>query len=126
MDKGVLAIIWLMISSLGLLILIFGIRYLMSRENLAMLEKGMNPKDKVNRPAPYTNLKWGLLLFGAGAGLALSYIITQYMLHDYDNPALWFAFIAMGGGCGLIASYRVEKKELLDPHGSERAVGSGQ
>ena len=116
MDKGVLAIVWLMISSLGLLILIFGIRYLMSRENLAMLEKGMNPKDKINRPAPYTNLKWGLLLFGAGAGLALSYIITQYMLHDYDNPALWFAFIAMGGGCGLIASYRVEKKELLDPH----------
>ncbi|MFL5743016.1 MAG: DUF6249 domain-containing protein [Niastella sp.] len=113
MDKGVLAIIWLMISSLGLLILIFGIRYLMSRENLAMLEKGMNPKDKINRPAPYTNLKWGLLLFGAGAGLALSYIIT-YMLHDYDNPALWFAFIAMGGGCGLIASYRIEKKELLD------------
>jgi drug/metabolite transporter (DMT)-like permease len=114
-----------MISSLGLFILIFGIRYLMSRENLAMLEKGMNPKDTVNRPAPYTNLKWGLLLLGAGFGLALAYIITQHMLHT-ENPALLFAFIAMGGGCGLIASYRVEKKELLDPHGNERAVGSGQ
>ncbi len=114
MDKGVLAIIWLMVSSLGLLILVFGIRYLMSRENLAMLEKGLNPKEKVNRPAPYTNLKWGLLLLGAGFGLAWAYIITQYMLHDYENPALWFAFIAMGGGCGLIASYRIEKKELLD------------
>ena len=114
MDKGILAIVWLMVSSLGLFILIFGIRYLMSRENLAMLEKGLNPKEKVNRPAPYTNLKWGLLLLGAGAGLALSYIITQYLLHDYENPALWFAFIAMGGGCGLIASYRIEKKELLD------------
>ena len=52
MDKGVLAIIWLMVSSLALFILIFGIRYLMSRENLAMLEKGLNPKEKVNRPAP--------------------------------------------------------------------------
>ena len=61
-----------------------------------------------------TSRTWGLLLFGSGAGLALAYIITQYMMHDYDNPALWFAFIAMGGGCGLIASYRVEKKELLD------------
>jgi hypothetical protein len=94
--------------------LIFGIVYLQKRENLAMLEKGYNPKDKVNRPAPYTNLKWGLLLFGAGLGLALSYIITQYVLHDYENPALWFAFIAMGGGFGLITSYRIEKKELLD------------
>ena len=118
--------IWLILSFLGLFILIFGIRYLISRENLAMLEKGMNPKEKVNRPAPYANLKWGLLLFGSGLGLALSYIITQYMLHDYDSPALWFAFIAMGGGGGLIYSYRIEKKELLDPYGSERTVGSGQ
>jgi hypothetical protein len=100
---------------LALFVLIFGIVYLQKRENLAMLEKGYNPKEKVNRPAPYTNLKWGLLLFGAGLGLALSYFITQYVLHDYENPALWFAFIAMGGGVGLIASYRVEKKELLDP-----------
>lgn len=96
---------------LALFALIFGIVYLQKRENLAMIEKGLNPKDKVNRPAPYTNLKWGLLLFGAGFGLALSYFITQYILHDYENPALWFAFIAMGGGIGLIASYRVEKKE---------------
>lgn len=94
--------------------LVFGIVYLQKRENLAMIEKGFNPRDKVNRPAPYTNLKWGLLLLGAGAGLMLAYFITQYMLHDYENPALWFAFIAMGGGTGLIASYRIEKKELLD------------
>jgi hypothetical protein len=94
--------------------LIFGIVYLQKRENLAMIEKGFNPKEKVNRPAPYTNLKWGLLLVGAGAGLMLAYFITQYVLRDYYNPALWFAFIAMGGGLGLISSYRVEKKELLD------------
>jgi hypothetical protein len=94
--------------------LIFGIVYLQKRENLAMIEKGLNPKERINRPAPYANLKWGLLLLGAGLGLALSYFITQYMLHDYENPALWFAFIAIGGGAGLIASYRVEKKELLD------------
>jgi hypothetical protein len=100
---------------ISLFTLVFGIVYLQKRENLAMIEKGMNPKEKVNRPAPYTNLKWGLLLFGAGLGLALSYIITQYMLHDYENPALWFAFIAMGGGAGLITSYRIEKNELYPP-----------
>jgi len=99
---------------LGFFALIFGIVYLQKRENLAMIEKGFNPKDKINRPAPYTNLKWGLLLVGAGIGLTLAYFITQYVLHDYDNPALWFAFIAIGGGIGLISSYRIEKKELLD------------
>ena len=94
--------------------LVFGIVYMHKRENLAMIEKGMNPKDRINRPAPYTNLKWGLLLVGAGVGLTLAYFITQYALHDYENPTLWFAFTAIGGGLGLIGSYRVEKKELLD------------
>ena len=46
--------------------MIFGIVYLRNRENLAMIEKGMNPKDKLYRPAPFRSLKWGLLLLGAG------------------------------------------------------------
>jgi hypothetical protein len=99
---------------LGFFALVFGIVYMQKRENLAMLEKGMNPRVRVNRPAPYTNLKWGLLLVGSGVGLMLAYFITQRILDDRDNPALWFAFIAIGGGLGLIGSYRIEKKELLD------------
>jgi len=93
---------------LGFFLMIFGIVSMFKRENLAMIEKGMNPK--LYRPAPYKNLKWGLLLIGAGVGLALSYFITQYILHDYENPALWFAFIAIGGGIGLFYSYKIEKK----------------
>jgi hypothetical protein len=114
MDEGQLAILWLMFGTLGLFAMIFGMRYLYNKENMAMIEKGMDPKLNRNRPAPYANLKWGLLLIGSGVGLALAYIITQYIIHDYENPALWFAFIAIGGGTGLIGSYRIEKKELLD------------
>jgi amino acid transporter len=99
---------------LSLFAMVFGLVYLKSRENLSMIEKGMNPKEFANRPAPYRNLKNGLLLLGAGIGLALAYFITQYVLHDEENPALWFAFIGIGGGLGLISSYRIEKKELLD------------
>jgi hypothetical protein len=94
---------------LGGCALIFGLVYLKSRENMAMIEKNMNPKQYANRPAPYRNLKTGLLLLGAGIGLMLAYFITQYMLHDDENPALWFAFIGIGGGLGLIASYRMEQ-----------------
>jgi hypothetical protein len=28
--------------------------------------------------------------------------------------AIYFALIAIGGGLGLISSYRIEKKEVLD------------
>lgn len=99
---------------LGFFAMVFGLVYIKSRENMAMIERGMNPKEFANRPAPYRNLKNGLLLLGAGIGLALAYFITQYVLHDEDNPALWFAFIGIGGGLGLIGSYKIEKRELLD------------
>ena len=99
---------------LGLFTMVFGLCYLRNKENMAMIERGMNPKEFNNRPAPYRNLKWGLLLLGAGIGLALAYFITQYMLHDDENPALWFALIGIGGGLGLIQSYKIEKKETLD------------
>jgi len=98
---------------LGFFALVFGVVYMHKRENFAMIEKGMNPK--TYRPAPYKNLKWGLLLTGAGVGL-----FTAYLLHDHvlqvrdDNPAIYFSMLAIGGGIGLIASYRIEKKELLD------------
>jgi len=100
---------------LGGCAMIFGIVYLKSRENMAMIEKGMNPKEYANRPAPYRNLKNGLLFMGAGLGLFLAYLLDTYMMADRgDNPAIYFSLIAIGGGIGLVSSYKIEKKELLD------------
>jgi hypothetical protein len=91
-----------------------------------MIEKGMNPKEFANRPAPYKNLKWALLLIGAGSGLLLAYMLDFYALpHSYENytidgniykrrtnenPAIYFALIAIGGGLGLFGSYKIEKQ----------------
>jgi hypothetical protein len=105
---------------LGFFTLVFGIVYMFKRENLAMIEKGMNPKNQPDRPVPYKNLKWGLLLVGAGMGLLLAYFLDQYILpvnRDYSNDSrafIYFALLAIGGGLGLIQSYSVEKKELLN------------
>ena len=95
--------------------MVFGIVYLKTRQNLAMIEKGMNPKEFANRPAPYKNLKWALLLIGAGIGLFAAYMLDNYVLQDPtsrhdDNPAIYFSLIAIGGGIGLFGSYRMEKK----------------
>jgi hypothetical protein len=116
MHEGQLAIIWLLLSTLALFAMIFGLRYMTNRENMAMIEKGLNPKEFANRPAPYKNLKWGLLLVGAGAGLFVAYLLDNYMLQDYSNHRLgtnwtiYFALIAIGGGLGLFGSYKMEKK----------------
>jgi len=100
---------------LGAFAMVFGLRYLRNKENMAMIEKGMDPQLNAARPAPYRNLKWGLLLVGAGIGLFLAYILHEQILKvREDNPAIYFSLIAVGAGLGLITSYRIEKKETLD------------
>ena len=111
---------------LGFFLMVFGIVYMYKKENLAMIEKGINPKDQAYRPAPFKNLKWALLLVGAGAGLFLAYMLDMYAIpHNYvtdtfgnriirhrtdENPAIYFALIAIGGGLGLFGSYKIERK----------------
>ena len=125
----------MILMTISICAVIFGNRYIRNRENMAMIEKGMDPKLKPERPrpAPFRNLKWGLLLVGAGAGLLVAYLLDNTLLYkvghyvskwengDYEvngaNVSLYFAFIAIGGGLGLITSYRIEKKELLDKEG---------
>jgi len=102
----------------GAFAMIFGIYYLKTRQNMAMIEKGMNPKEFADRPAPYKNLKWALLLIGAGVGLFLAYLLDNYVLlahttdryNDERNVPIYFALIAIGGGLGLFGSYKIEKK----------------
>ena len=123
MQTDQLGVLWLILSSLALFAMLFGLRYMSNKENMAMIEKGLNPKVKP-QPAPFRNLKWGLLLVGAGLGLFVAYLLDNFALYrihhnnDWDyggnNWVIYFALIGIGGGLGLIASYRIEKREFLD------------
>src|SRR5450755_551186 len=124
MGPDQLVFFWLILSTLALCTLIFGIRYFNNRENMAMIEKGLDPKLKPERrPAPFRNLKWGLLLVGAGLGLFLAYLLDNFLLlsvrtqfrngaNDDANVPIYFALIAIGGGIGLIMSYKIERKNF--------------
>ena len=107
--------------------MIFGIVYMKTKENLAMVEKGMNPKERINRPAPFRSLKWGLLLLGSGLGLFAAYMIDTFAInpglnrydHDDNVAFLYFSLIGIGGGLGLIVSYIIEKKYWYDKNGDQ-------
>jgi len=103
---------------LGAFAMVFGIIYLRTRENMAMIEKGMNPKEYANRPAPYRSLKTGLLFLGAGVGLLLAYFIDQNIHAPHEEGPIYLSLLAIGGGIGLITSYAIEKKELLSQRSS--------
>lgn len=84
--------------------------YFRTRENMAMIEKGLNPKDKIGRPAPFISLKFGLLLIGAGAGLLTAYLIDELAIKSNDTAPIYFSLIAIGGGLGLLGSYKAERE----------------
>lgn len=125
-----LVFVWLILTCVSFFAMIFGLKYLNNRENMAMIEKGMEPKLKPlrPRPAPFRSLKWGLLFLGAGLGLFTAFLLDNTLLykmgHDFHpdgyteyngaNLIMYFALTAVGGGLGLIVSYLIEKKQLLD------------
>ncbi|RYG01377.1 MAG: hypothetical protein EOO07_34255 [Chitinophagaceae bacterium] len=102
---------------LGLFAMIFGIFYIRNKERMAMIERGMDPRTVKPQSAPYQNLKWGLLLIGAGLGLFLASILSNTLFNgiiDDENPSIYFGLIFLFGGLGLFISYTIEKKEVLD------------
>ncbi|TSD64939.1 hypothetical protein FFF34_013655 [Inquilinus sp. KBS0705] len=101
---------------LGFFAMVFGIFYIRNRERMAMIERGMDPRAYKAQPAPYQNLKWGLLLIGAGIGLFLAFLLDRTVFANTrdENEAIYFGLIAIFGGLGLVLSYRIEKKELYD------------
>jgi hypothetical protein len=117
MNNGSLALIMVIIVTLGLFVMIFGITYLARRERMAMIERNMDPRIFKPQSAPYQNLKWGLLLIGAGLGLFLAFVLDR-MAFQYGNDDniffLYVSLIAVFGGAGLFVSYRIEKREVLD------------
>lgn len=99
---------------LGAFAMVFGIIYLRTRENMALIEKGKDPR----APRPYRSLKMGLLFLGAGIGLFVAYMISRNMT-SRDYEVIYFSLIAIGGGIGLISSYAIEKKEWLKGRDTE-------
>ena len=106
---------------LSLMALIFGIFYIRNRENMALIERGINPRvQQRTLPKPFGSLKYGLLILGAGVGLLAAFLLDISIQHPTrtietytykeDYPQIYFALISIGGGLGLVISYLIERK----------------
>jgi hypothetical protein len=87
MQPDQLVFLWFITMSVSICAVIFGMRYMRNKENMAMIEKGLDPNIKPERPrpAPFRNLKWGLLLVGAGLGLFLAYLLDNTVLYKVGH-----------------------------------------
>lgn len=99
------------VISLGAFLMVFGLRYMENKENMAMIEKGMEPIKRRRQANPSQTLKNALLFIGAGLGLLLAIIITNTLQMDNDRGAgVYFALIAIFGGLGMLSAYLYERR----------------
>ncbi len=93
---------------------IFGIVFVVisarNRERMAMIEKGVNPKDFMSGPRqsnPYIILKWALLLVGLGLGLFIGSLLETYS--EIQEVPAYFASALFFGGLGLVLAFFISK-----------------
>jgi phosphotransferase system glucose/maltose/N-acetylglucosamine-specific IIC component len=99
------------IVSLGAFLMVFGLRYMQNKENMAMIERGIEPKRRSQQANPSQTLKNGLLFIGAGIGLLLAIIITKtFNMEEESGAGIFFALIAIFGGLGMLSAYLYERK----------------
>lgn len=93
---------------------IFGIVFVVAsarnRERMAMIEKGVSPKDFLTerRPNSYGILKWALLLVGIGFGLFIGSLLEAYT--SISEESAYFAAALFFGGAGLFAAFLIAKR----------------
>lgn len=103
----------------GSFALVFGIRYLINKEKMAMIERGVDPGLSKATPKPFISLKFGLLMVGLGLGLLVALFTTRGIFSEKITSAeegqvvaIYFGSVFIFGGLGLITSYIIEKKWL--------------
>ena len=120
MHEGIVALFIPITISLGVFLMIWGIRYLENKENMAMIEKGIDPR-VFTEARRYTAIRVGLMAVGVSVGLVLANILVETTALDQDvmYPALSFLF----GGLGLIISHFITRKMRLQDEEEERKKG---
>ncbi|MCP4309855.1 MAG: hypothetical protein GY790_01210 [Bacteroidetes bacterium] len=81
-----------------------------NRERMAMIEKGVDPKDFMtkSKPSAHGIIKWALLLVGVGLGLFLGSVLETYT--DIPEEPAYFACALLFGGLGLVLAFFITKK----------------
>ena len=77
MGEAILGIIWLMLFSIGLLVMIVYLRKYSNEERMAMIEKGVEPMEFKKSNSTSIPLRFALLLIGGGLGLFIAFFLDR-------------------------------------------------
>jgi hypothetical protein len=122
------------VAMLSICTTLFALYYLRNKENMALIEKGINPRQNPAQaePSSFQSLRYGLLFAGGGLGLLIAFLIDREIRHVWfekypyvdetgarlertlrhteDIPELYFALIILGAGLGLVMAYVIRRR----------------
>lgn len=117
MAPQVLALMIPIIGIISFFTMIIYIRRYDNIERMAMIERGMYPKDIRKKRDPYRTLRIACIAIGVGVGL----FVGNLVFSDYGSEPIVLGFTLMLGGIGLFIAYMIQfglqikaKKEGLD------------
>ena len=102
------------IVSIAVIAAIFTIVYVILmtryRERMALMEKGLSPKEFNNRQAALSaTLRFGLLMIGLSIGIMLGNFVAEHF--NVPRNGAFIAMMFLFGGIGLVFSYILEKRQ---------------
>ena len=105
-----MGILWLMIFSVGTLVMIVYIRKYANMERMALIEKGEQPF-QIKQSNTSIPLRFSLLLIGLGLGLLIGYFLDMALGME---EVAYFSMILVFGGSGLGLAYLIEEKKAKE------------
>lgn len=115
MNMPLFAIVLMFLTAV---ILIVSLTYIIStnrtKEKLALLERGLDPKDYIKDRFFLNSMKAGILLLGIGSGFLTAVLLDEYVFTSIDNPGIYPGCIGIMAGISLIIYYRIYNKHESD------------
>lgn len=78
-----------------------------SKERLFLLEKGLDPKETVDKMTSVSLLKMGIIIIGLSTGLLLIYIIDKF---TNVNGTLALPILGLSGGISMLIANKAGKE----------------
>lgn len=96
------------VAIISFVVMVVFVRKFTNDERMALIEKGGDANIFNRKTNAYPNLRYGLLLIGAGIGLLLGGFLAN--MGVVEEPAAYFSMLFVFGGLGLFLSYFLERK----------------
>ena len=94
------------VSVLLVVSLVYIITINRTKLRLALIEKGLDPKDHMDDRFYMNAIRAGYVFAWAGCGFLIALGVDEYLFPGLDNPALYAGSVLLCAGIGLILYYK--------------------